>query len=162
SKDLVVGRNYARRVEELLKEHARVADGKLRLHTIEPQPFSESEDRAARFGLQAVPPTQTGEQLYFGLAGTNELAQREIIPCFALDQEGLLEYELSRLVNSLARPEKPRIGLISALPLGGGMNPFSGQATAPWVAYEQLQQVFGVEELEADIDAVPEDIDVLL
>src|SRR5690554_1517775 len=42
------------------------------------------------------------------------------------------------------------------------MNPFSGQATAPWVAYEQLQQVFGVEELEADIDAVPEDIDVLL
>src|SRR5690554_7689085 len=42
------------------------------------------------------------------------------------------------------------------------MNPFSGQATAPWAAYEQLQQVFGVEELEADIDAVPEDIDVLL
>lgn len=162
SKDLVMVRNYARRVEEMLKEYERVADGKLRLHIIDPQPFSEAEDRAAEFGLQAVPLTQTGEQLYFGLAGTNELAQREIIPFFALDQEGLLEYELSRLVNSLARPEKPRIGLISALPLGGGMNPFSGQGTAPWVAYEQLQQVFGVEELEADIDAVPEDIDVLL
>src|SRR5690606_871100 len=92
SKDLVMVRNYARRVEEMLKEYERVADGKLRLHIIDPQPFSEAEDRAAEFGLQAVPLTQTGEQLYFGLAGTNELAQREIIPFFALDQEGLLEY----------------------------------------------------------------------
>ena len=162
SKDLVVLRNYARRVEEMLREYERVADGKLQLHIIDPQPFSEAEDRAAEFGLQAVPMSQTGEQLYFGLAGTNELAQREIIPFFALEQEGLLEYELSRLINGLAQVEKPQIGLISGLPIAGGMDPMSGQPSAPWVVYEQLQQVFDVQELEADIDAVPADIDVLL
>ena len=162
SKDLVVLRNYARRVEEMLREYERVADGKLQLHIIDPQPFSEAEDRAAEFGLQAVPLRQTGEQLYFGLAGTNELAQREIIPFFALEQEGLLEYELSRLINSLAQLEKPQIGLISGLPLAGGMNPMTGQPSAPWVAYEQLQQVFSVQELDADLDAIPDEVDVLL
>ena len=162
SKDLVVLRNYARRVEEMLREYERVADGKLQLHIIDPQPFSEAEDRAAEFGLQAVPLSQSGEQLYFGLAGTNELAQRETIPFFALEQEGMLEYELSRLINGLAQVEKPQIGLISGLPIAGGMNPMSGQPSAPWVVYEQLQQVFDVQELEADIDALPADIDVLL
>lgn len=162
SKDMVVLRNYARRVEEMLREYERVADGKLKLQIIDPQPFSEAEDRAAEFGLQAVPLTQTGEQLYFGLAGTNELAQQEIIPFFALEQEGLLEYELSRLINSLANPEKPQIGLISGLPMGGGMNPMTGQPAAPWVAFEQMQQMFEVQQLEADIHTIPEDIDVLL
>lgn len=162
SKDLVMLRNYARRVEEMLREYERVADGKLQLHIIDPQPFSEAEDRAAEFGLQAVPLSQTGDQLYFGLAGTNELAQREVIPFFALEQEGLLEYELSRLINGLAQVEKPQLGLISALPMAGGMNPMTGQPSAPWVAYEQLQQVFDMQELEADIDAVPDEVDLLL
>ena len=138
SKDLVILRNYARRVEEMLREYERVADGKLILNIIDPQPFSEAEDRAAEFGLQAVPLAQTGEQLYFGLAGSNELAQREVIPFFAMDQEGLLEYELSRLIHTLAQVEKPQVGVISALPLAGGMNPMTGQPSAPWVVYEQL------------------------
>ena len=162
SKDLVILRNYARRVEEMLREYERVAGGKLKLSIIDPQPFSEAEDRAAEFGLQAVPMAQTGEQLYFGLAGTNELAQREVIPFFAMDQEGLLEYELSRLIHTLAQVEKPQIGLISALPLAGGMNPMTGQPSAPWMVYEQLQQLFDVQELDADLDQVPEDIEVML
>lgn len=162
SKELVGLRNYARRVEETLREYERVADGKLQLHIIDPQPFSEAEDRAAEFGLQAVPLSQAGDQLYFGLAGTNELAQREVIPFFALEQEGLLEYELSRLINNLAQVEKTQIGLISGLPMAGGMNPMSGQPSMPWVAYEQLQQMFDVQDLDADIDTVPEAIELLL
>lgn len=162
SKDMVVLRNYARRVEETLHEYERVADGKIKLQIIDPQPFSEAEDRAAEFGLQAVPLSQTGEQLYFGLAGTNELAQRETIPFFALEQEGLLEYELSRLVNSLAHPEKPQIGMISGLPIAGGMNPMSGQPSPPWVAYEQMQQMFDVQTLDSELDTIPDTIDVLL
>ena len=162
SKDMVVLRNYARRVEEMLREYERVADGKLKLQIIDPQPFSEAEDRAAEFGLQAVPLTQSGDQLYFGLAGTNQLAQRETIPFFALEQEGLLEYELSRLINSLAHPEKTQIGLLAGLPMTGGMNPMTGQPSAPWMAFEQMQQMFDVQNLDSDIDSVPEDIDVLL
>lgn len=162
SKDMVILRNYARRVEELLQQYERVADGKINLQIIDPQPFSEAEDRAAEFGLQAIPLPQSGEQLYFGLAGTNTLGEREVIPFFALEQEGLLEYELSRLVNSLAQPEKARVGLISGLPMGGGMNPMTGQPGAPWVVFEQIRQLFEVSNLEHDITEVPAEIDVLM
>ncbi|MFN3580146.1 MAG: GldG family protein, partial [Pseudomonas sp.] len=113
SKDMVILRNYARRVQELLQEYERVAGGKLKLQIIDPQPFSEAEDRAAEFGLQDIPLPQSGEKLYFGLAGTNTLAEREVIPFFSLEQEGLLEYELSRLINTLAQPERPQIGLVA-------------------------------------------------
>lgn len=162
SKDMVILRNYARRVEELLKEYERVAGGQIKLQIIDPQPFSEAEDRAAEFGLQDIPLPQSGEKLYFGLAGTNTLAEREVIPFFSLEQEGLLEYELSRLINSLAQEQKPQIGLISGLPLGGGMNPMTGQPSSPWVALEQIRQMFTIQNLEHDIDQVPEDVEVLL
>lgn len=162
SKDMVILRNYARRVEELLQEYDRVAGGKINLQIIDPQPFSEAEDRAAEFGLQAIPLPQSGEKLYFGLAGSNTLGEREVIPFFALEQEGLLEYELSRLINSLAQPEKAQIGVITGLPLGGGMNPMTGQPAAPWVVFEQIRQLFEISSLEHDITEVPEDIDVLM
>lgn len=162
SKDMVILRNYARRVEELLKEYERVAGGQIKLQIIDPQPFSEAEDRAAEFGLQDIPLPQSGEKLYFGLAGTNTLAEREVIPFFSLEQEGLLEYELSRLINSLAQEQKPQIGLISGLPMGGGTNPMTGQPSAPWVALEQIRQMFTIQNLEHDIDQVPEDVEVLL
>ncbi|WP_339843011.1 Gldg family protein [uncultured Halopseudomonas sp.] len=162
SKDMVVLRNYARRVEELLQEYDRVAGDKIDLQIIDPQPFSEAEDRAAEFGLQAIPLPQSGEKLYFGLAGSNTLGEREVIPFFALEQEGLLEYELSRLINSLAQPEKAQVGLISGLPLGGGMNPMTGQPAAPWVVFEQIRQLFEVNNLKHDITEVPADIDVLM
>jgi ABC-type uncharacterized transport system involved in gliding motility auxiliary subunit len=86
AKDLVVLRNYARRVEEMLKAYERAADGRIRLHIIDPEPFSEDEDKAAEFGLQAVPLQQGGDQVYFGLAGTNGVDDTQIIPFFPLDQ----------------------------------------------------------------------------
>jgi len=51
SKDLVALRNYARRVEEMLRAYEREADGKIKLTVIDPQPFSAEEDRAAELGL---------------------------------------------------------------------------------------------------------------
>ena len=59
SKDMVILRNYARRVEELLQQYERVADGKINLQIIDPRPFSEAEDRAAEFGLhRGMPPAR--------------------------------------------------------------------------------------------------------
>ena len=68
TRDVPMLRNYAQRVEELLDSYVRMADGKLRLEVIDPEAFSENEDRAAALGLQAVPLAQDGAQLYFGLA----------------------------------------------------------------------------------------------
>src|SRR5690606_35640749 len=69
-RDLVALRNYARRVEELLRAYVRAAGGKLKLQVIDPLPFSEEEDRAAAPGLQAVPFARGGAMVYIFLVGT--------------------------------------------------------------------------------------------
>jgi len=48
---------YATRVREFLEELAARAGGKIRLVLVDPQPFSDDEDRAAEYGLQSL---QTG------------------------------------------------------------------------------------------------------
>lgn len=70
ARELVPLRNYARRVEELLRAYEREAHGRIRLQVIDPEPFSENEDKANEFGLQGIPLQQGGDNLYFGLAGS--------------------------------------------------------------------------------------------
>ncbi|MCY1417955.1 gliding-associated putative ABC transporter substrate-binding component GldG [compost metagenome] len=162
SRDLVAVRNYAKRVEEMLRAYERAAGGKLRLKVIDPEPFSEDEDRAAEFGLQGVPLQQGGDKLYFGLAGTNALDDVQTIPFFPLDQEEFLEYEISRLVQTLAKPARPVVGVLSGLQMDGGFNPLTGQGGAPWMIMEQIRQQFVIKSLQGDIDRIPDEVSVLL
>jgi len=55
-------RSYANRVRETLEEFAANApEGRLVLHVVDPLPFSEDEDRAEQFGLQAANVGTAGE-----------------------------------------------------------------------------------------------------
>ncbi|MGC8098001.1 GldG family protein [Metapseudomonas otitidis] len=162
AKDLVVLRNYARRVEEMLKAYAQAADGKIKLHIVDPEPFSEDEDKAAEFGLQAVPAQQGGDAIYFGLAGTNSVDDHQVIPFFPLDQEEFLEYEVSRLVQSLAHPQRPVVGVLSGLPLNGGFDMQTQQPGSPWMVMEEIRQLFQIESLKPDVDQIPDNVSVLL
>ena len=108
---------YADRVRELLEQLVTLSRGKLRLHVIDPQPFSEEEDRAAEFGLSAVPLNAEGDTLYFGLAGTNSTDGRQILDFFNPRKEQFLEYDVVRLIQQLAKPKKPVVGLLSSLPM---------------------------------------------
>lgn len=162
TRDVPMLRNYAQRVEELLDAYVRMADGKLHLEVIDPEAFSEDEDRAAALGLQAVPLEQDGAQLYFGLAAQNSQGDQQVIPFFALDQEELLEYELSRLISSLAQPERPVIGVLSGLPLSGGFDMQAGQPLPSWTILEEVRQQFQIESLKNDIDLIPEQVSTLL
>lgn len=162
SKDLPTLRNYAKRVEEMLKAYERAAEGKLKLHIVDPQPFSAEEDQAAEFGLQAIPLNAGGDKLYFGLAGRVGDGVPQAIPVFALDQEAFLEYDLSRLVQSLAKPERPVIGVLSGLPLNGGFDMQTRQPSQPWMVMEEIRQQFQIESLKAGIDQIPEKVSVLL
>src|SRR6202047_4904459 len=60
---------YATRVREFLEELAARAGGKIHLRIVDPQPFSDDEDRAAEFGLQPLR-AGGGDGAYFGLTGT--------------------------------------------------------------------------------------------
>jgi ABC-type uncharacterized transport system involved in gliding motility auxiliary subunit len=151
---------YAARVREFLEEVSARAGGKIHLQVIDPQPFSDDEDRAAEFGLQSLHPG--GEALYFGLAGTNSTDGRSAIPTFTADREEFLEYDVAKLVQELGTPKKPVIGLLSSIGVQGQFNPQTGQMGEPWPIYTQLQQLFAVRTLTADLDHIDKDVDVLM
>jgi ABC-type uncharacterized transport system involved in gliding motility auxiliary subunit len=153
---------YGDRVRELLEEMAARSRGKIRLQTIDPEPFSEEEDRAAEFGLRAIPSGTAGETFYFGLAGTNSTDGRATIELFNPRQEEFLEYDIAKVIVELARPKKPVIGVLSTLPMGSDFNPMTGQASEPWAVMSQLEQLFTVRTLNPDVATIDADVDVLL
>jgi len=154
---------YAQRVRELLDQYVAAAHGKIRLEVYNPLPFSDIEDRAVAFGLQGVPLDVAGEQVYFGLAATNSTDDQQVIAFFQPDRERFLEYDLTKLVHSLAFPKKTVVGLISTLPLEGDMMAMMrGRPSEPMAIMEQLQQLDTVKPLAANIDAIPPDVDVLM
>ncbi|HAX42088.1 MAG TPA: hypothetical protein DCY80_05965, partial [Solibacterales bacterium] len=156
-------RSYATRVRELLEELAAASDGKIALRVIDPLPFSEEEDRATTFGLQPVPVGQAGENLFFGLAGTNSTDGQAAIPFFQMDKESFLEYDLAKLVHELGQPSKPVVGLISSLPISGSFDPAMRSMPEPWVVLSELQQFVEVRTLDATgLSEIAQDIGVLV
>jgi len=154
---------YATRVREFLEEVTARAGGKIRLQVIDPQPFSEDEDRASEAGLQPLPVGDgTGGSLYFGLAGTNSTDGRSVIPGFTPDREEFLEYDVAKLIQELASPQKPVIGLVSTLPMQGQYNPMTGQMGETWPILGQLEQLFTIRSLTPDVDHIDKDVDVLM
>jgi len=154
---------YADRVRELLKSYAARAGGKLRLELLDPEPFSPTEDRAVAFGLQGVPLDQSGEQVYFGLAGTNSTDDQEIVAFFQPERERFLEYDLTKLLHTLANPAKTVVGLASELPMEGDlMAAMQGRPLVPYVVLEQMRQLYDVRLIGTDFDAVPADVNVLM
>ncbi|MGS2721889.1 GldG family protein [Paraglaciecola aestuariivivens] len=162
SKNMTSLRNYAGRVESLLQEYATYAQGKLRVQILDPQPFSEQEDRADQFGLTAANIGAAGEAIYLGLAATNALDQHQTIAFFDPQKERFLEYEISKLIYQLSNPEPIKLTLLSDLNIGGGQNPMTGQFDPPWTFYTQLQQLYDVEQLGSDAQTLPSDTDVLM
>lgn len=160
ARDMPQVRHYAQRVHELLATYTRLADGKLKLHVIEPEPFSAQEDQAAQMGLQAIPLAQ-GESLYLGLAGKNSQGDVQSIAFFALEQEELLEYELSRMLHALSQTSLPVIGVMSGLQLNGGFDMLSGQAQPAWMVMEEVRQQFQIESIALTADEIPESVSVL-
>lgn len=155
-------RAFARRVDELLEEMAARSAGRLSVDRADPRPFSDQEDRAARFGLEAIPTGRGEETLYLGLVGTNLLDGVEVLPFLSPAREPFLEYELARMVHLLSRPAQPRIGLISGLPLQGQLDPRTGQGSEEWVIHEQIEQLFDVQSVSRNDVALPEGLDVLV
>lgn len=162
-------RNYANRIQNLLKEYERYAQGKIKLHIIDPEPFSEAEDKAAEMGLTAAPISAMGDSVYFGLAASNSLDEKAIIAFFDPSQETLLEYDISKLIYRLTNPEPFTVAVISSLPIQGGVNPDpmamqmgQPQQLPAWAAIEQLQQLYQVEVLAGETQEIPEQTKVLL
>ena len=157
---------YADRVRALLDEYERLADGKLTLQVIDPEPFSEEEDRAVGYGLRGVPLGLDEGSFYFGLVGTSSVDDEEVIPFFAAEREEFLEYDVTKLVHNLTTPQQKIVGLLSSLPIEGQgpqMQPaFGGMGAPPWMVVEQIRQLFELRPLHPQLEAIPDDIDILM
>ena len=126
ARDLPTVNSYANRIKGLLDEYARASDGMIDVHVIDPEPFSEEEDRAVGYGLSGVPLQGGDEKLYMGLVGTNSVDDEDIIPFLSTNRESFIEYDITRMVYNLSNPELPVIGLLSSLPINGLVIPREG------------------------------------
>lgn len=142
-------RLYAERVREMLQEIRDLAGSKIDLQVVDPLPYSEAEDSAVAAGIQGIPIDDSGEKLFFGLTGSNATDGHATLPYFDQGKEAFLEYDLAKLIHDLNTPQKPVIGLVSGLPLAGGMG-MDGRGGGPWAVYQQLSQLFDVKSLPAN------------
>lgn len=154
-------RTYANRVRELLEEIAARSEGKVTLEVIDPEPFSEAEDQAAAYGLQAVPLGTTGDSLYFGLVATNSTDGESLMPFIQPDKEAFLEYDVAKLVSSLGGAGRPVVALLSGLPMGPSMDP-SGRQNPGWVIDRQLRELFELRRLQGMPSSIADDVDLLM
>ncbi len=157
--------SYTVRVRELLEEYARTSGGKIELHVIDPEPFSEAEDHAVSYGLKGASIDTNNTTFYFGLVGTNSTDGQEVIDFFNPSREEFLEYDLTQLLYKLDNPKQKVVGIMSTLPIqgaGGGM-PFMQQGgEQPWMIIEQIRQLFDVRTVATDVTEIPQDIEVLM
>jgi len=169
SKKLATGlpgiKGYATRVQEMLEEYAQVAGNQLVLQVMDPEPFSEEEDRAVAYGLQGIPLDNGSTQFYFGLAGTSSTDELEVIPFFQPEREEFLEYDLTKMIHTLANPKKKVLGLISSLPIDGvgAMSPMQQRGgSQPWLIVTHIEQMFEIKKIESTASTIPEEVSVLM
>lgn len=155
---------YGAQVRSLLGEYVAHANGNLILEVIDPEPYTEAEDEAVASGLGRA--QLGGDQVFFGLVGTNSIDGREIIPFFVPDREEFLEYDLTQLISRLNETQRPKLGIVTNLSLDTGIVDMGavqqGVAPQPYYVYQQLQSAFEIVFLEQDFDQVPDDISVLM
>ena len=136
---------YSKRIEDLLKEYEKTANGMINLHLIEPAAFSEDAYKARLSGLD-------DDAGFLGLIGTRVGHGVRRIGSFSLDQEPLLEYEIGHLLYKLQHPERPVIALLSGLAMDKSASRL----------LQELQQEFDLVNLEPAAASVPQQIKTLM
>ena len=165
SRDIAPMREYGQRVRELIEEYVVRSNGLIKIERIDPEPFTDNEDLAILYGLQGMQISQAGEKFYFGLVATNSTDDVSIIPFFEQNRETYLEYDLTRIVNDLANPKKKKLGLITTLPINGGLaypDAPASEFVSPWEIYNRLSEVFEIVTLPKTLSNISDEIDLLM
>src|SRR5262245_20443521 len=157
---------YFERVRSLLEQYRDISRGQLEVAVFDPEPFSDAEDRAVAAGLRGIRLNTEGETGYFGLTGNNSTDNDASIAFFSNDRESFVEYDVTKLIYTLANPKKRVVGLITGLPLDGGMAPMAmmggGRPQPPQMVMEQIREFFEVKSINQDAKEIPADVDVLM
>lgn len=158
-------KSYARQVEDLLKEYELAGRGRVSLETYDPEPDSDEEEWALKYGLEPQAIDAYGSQVFFGIVAVGE--GEEAIPVLSPRNEQSLEYELTRMVSRAAHPAKPVIGVLSPLGVLGsparqqmpGMRP---RNEGGWLAFNELRRDYDLREVAAAAAEIPAEITTLV
>ncbi len=152
------------RVRTMLDQYSGISGGKLHVTFLEPEPFSDVEDKAVAAGLKGVRLNQEGETGYFGIVGSNSTDTEASLPFLAAERERFLEYDVTKMIVTLANQAKSTIGLISTIPIEGspGMPMMGRPGTQPLLMLQQIREFFEVKSLPKDTKEIPSDVGVLM
>lgn len=160
----VADKNYAERVQEMLRQYVRASHGKLSLNIINPRPDTPEEERAGTAGLQPHAAPMTGEPIYFGLVAT-QADQQKVIPTLSPQRESFLEYDLSQLVYSVQQITRKKLGLITSIPLRAQpYNPMMMMNRPPepgQIIAGEWERSFEIVPVEASATELPAGLDAL-
>jgi ABC-type uncharacterized transport system involved in gliding motility auxiliary subunit len=161
-------KNYAARVQEMLRQYVRASRGKLAFNVINPRPDTPEEEKATASGLTPQVAQQGGDPFYFGLIVT-QADQQKTIPAFTPQREQFLEYDLSKLIFSVQQLDKRKLGLISSLPLQGTspqemqmMMMMRRQPQPGQMITTELEQSFQIIAVDPSATELPAGLDVLV
>lgn len=160
----VVLKNHAQVVSDLLDEFRQASKGQIEIQKLDPEPDSDAEDSARLDGVEGRMLELGGEPIYLGFSVTM-LDKKETEPFLDPRDERQLEYKIARAISRVMLAEKPVLGVMSSLPMTGGMNPMSmrtGRPSPPWFIYQELKRSYDVKSVEMTADKIPDDIKVLL
>ena len=156
-------KQYQQRVTDLLREIERAGKGKLALELYDPQPDSDEEEWAQRYGL-AGQPMGGDAPFYMGLVAVS--GQREAaLPFLNPNAEAQMEYNIARLVHEVSRAAKPKLGLMSNLPIvGPPPSPMmrGRQNDTSWMIVRELRRYYDVVTVNAESESIPADLTALL
>lgn len=162
---------FARQTADLLKEYQLASGGKIVLETYNPQPDSDAEEWAQRYGLTGQNLNLIGAgdtTLYLGLVAVKGEAYASL-PFIDPRTEELMEYNITRLISRVTNPRKPVIGIMSSLPVMGiqtfpyampGQPPPRNQP--PWVAFQNLAEDYDIRRIQANAEKIEPGIDLLV
>lgn len=159
---------FAKQVEDLLWEYRDRSKGNVTLLKHDPKPDSDAEEWARRYGLAAQTANIFGSPIYFGLVAESGGVEA-VLPGFDPSQQQKLEYNITRLIYRVSHPEKPKVGVISSLPVMGsqmpqfGMPPGQRPPSQPaWAAIQSIRQDYDVSEITTPVEEIASDVDTLV
>ncbi|MDD7983701.1 Gldg family protein [Lentisphaera marina] len=153
----------ARRVEDLLREYAEESNGKLKLEVIDPQAGTPGETSARFDGLQEIKLGQQGV-MYLGVAVSYQ-DKVMTIPAFTADEEDQMELNVTRLLHSAQKQEKPVVLFQSALPvLGLKADPSSGRIKdePEWSIITEMRIDYTLLQMPPKVKEIPDKVKMVI
>ena len=157
--------NFGDRVEQLLKQFERAADGKIVIDKIDPQPDTPEEENAIAAGVTGQQLSPVGNSIFLGLV-ISQGDQETAIPFFDWRKESggqLLEYDIAKAVYEVQQFAKPTLGLVTSLPLQAPPYPMMPGQPPQQDHYiiSSLESSFNVEVVEPTASELPQGLDAL-